>query len=271
MGLDRFLFRKISQSFQEFSAYSQRSRGDADVALRKKEFDLNNYLRVFHAFDTYFYSLADVTKLSIIDAGGPIEHFTGYTKEDVIRKGYGMMLYIHHLRDTVRAVRGGTKYFKYLYDQAPEKRPYIKVNRTLDLIHKDGSKLFVLAQSIPVLFNEQMKPIYMLNIYSDISDFAVARHYTHYIVDNSDPDRPKKISIFDRSDYEDCLSAGMTVSPAELRVLELAAEGLDSKLIAERLFISEHTVRTHRKNMLKKTGCSNMTEMVKKAALEGWL
>lgn len=269
MGLDRFLFRKISQSFQEFSQYSQRSLGDADVAQRKKEFDLNNYLRVFHAFDTYFYSLADITTLSIVDAGGPIEHFTGYTKEEVIQKGYGIMLYIHHLKDTVRAVRGGTKYFKYLYEQPPENRPYIKVNRTLDLIHKNGKSLFVLAQSIPVLFNAQMKPIYMLNIYSDISDLSVMRNYTHYIVDNSDPDLPKKISVFDRQDYKDCVQ--IAVSPAELRVLELLAEGLDSKLIADRLFISEHTVRTHRKNILKKTACNNTTEAVKRALLEGWI
>lgn len=269
MKLDSFLFRKISQSFQEFSKYSQKSVGKAEAMQRKKDFDLNNYLRVFHAFDTYFYSLADISTLSIVDAGGPIEQFTGYTKEEVIRRGYSLMLSIHHLKDTIRATRGGTKYFKYLYAQAPEKRPYIKVNRTLDLICKNGKTLFVLAQSIPVLFNEHMEPIYMLNIYSDISDLQPSRQYSHYLIDNSDAEHPKKISLFDKNDYSDCFQAA--VSPSEMRVLELVAQGHDSKLIADKLFISEHTVRTHRKNILKKMECNNMTEVVRKALVEGWL
>ncbi|QBR13353.1 helix-turn-helix domain-containing protein [Sphingobacterium sp. CZ-2] len=269
MKLDNFLFRKISQSFQEFSLYSQKSLGKAEALQRKKEFDLNNYLRVFHAFDTYFYSLADISTLTVIDAGGPIEQFTGYTKEEVIKRGYTLMLSIHHLKDTIRATRGGTKYFKYLYAQEPERRPYIKVNRTLDLICKDGRKLFVLAQSIPVLFNEHMEPIYMLNIYSDISDLQPSRQYSHYIIDSSDPEHPKKISLFDKNDYSDCFQSA--VSKSEMRVLELIAKGMDSKLIADQLFISEHTVRTHRKNILRKMECSNMTEVVKKALVEGWL
>ncbi len=269
MKLDHFLFRKISESFQEFSRYSQRSLGNSDTLNRKKDFDLNHYLRVFHAFDTYFYSLADISTLSIIDAGGPIEQFTGYTKEEVIKKGYRLMLEIHHLRDTIRATRGGTKYFKYLYDQPAEKRPYIKVNRTLEMKCKDGRILFVLAQSIPVLFNENMEPIYILNIYSDISDMQFNRQYAHYIIDNSDIDHPKKISLFDKKDYTDCTV--LTISKGELRVLELIAEGMDSRLIADKLFISEHTVRTHRKNILKKLSCNNMNEVVKKALVEGWI
>ncbi|MGY5254290.1 hypothetical protein [Sphingobacterium spiritivorum] len=170
------MFKKISQSFQEFSQYSQKGHARSDISLKKREFNLENYLRVFHTFDTYFYSLADVTTLSIIDAGGPIEYFTGYTKEEVLRKGYGLMLKIHHLKDVVRSVRGGTKYFKYLYKQDPQNRPFIKVNRTLEMICKDGSKLFVLAQSIPVLFNDKMEPIYMLNIYSDIGNLGAEKN-----------------------------------------------------------------------------------------------
>ncbi|MBE8719609.1 response regulator transcription factor [Sphingobacterium pedocola] len=269
MGINQFLFRKISESFQEFSRYSQTAHGKRDVLQRKKEFDLNNYLRVFHAFDTYFYSLADITTLSIIDAGGPIQHFIGYSKEEVIKNGYGLMLKIHHLKDVVRGVRGGTRYFKYLYDQAPQNRPFIKVNRTLDLVCKDGKTMFVLAQSIPVLFNENMEPIYMLNIYSDISSMQPTRKYSHYIVDTSDPENPKRIPVFHKEEYKDCFPS--TLSPAELKVIDLLAEGMESKEVAEKLFVSEHTVRTHRKNILKKMKCKNMIEVVKTALVEGWI
>lgn len=42
------------------------------------------------------------------------------------------------------------------------------------------------------------------------------------------------------------------LTPAELRVLKLIAEGKSSKAIAEVLFISFHTVETHRKNICEK-------------------
>jgi len=47
------------------------------------------------------------------------------------------------------------------------------------------------------------------------------------------------------------------VTDRELEVLRLLAEELTSKQIAEKLFISERTVETHRKNLMRKTGATN--------------
>ena len=51
-------------------------------------------------------------------------------------------------------------------------------------------------------------------------------------------------------------------SKREIEVLKLMAQGCTSKMIAEQLFISEHTVIAHRKNMQKKTGIINATALV---------
>lgn len=42
------------------------------------------------------------------------------------------------------------------------------------------------------------------------------------------------------------------LSDREIEVLELIAQGLKSPEIADKLFISVHTVRTHRKNIIRK-------------------
>lgn len=42
------------------------------------------------------------------------------------------------------------------------------------------------------------------------------------------------------------------LSQREVEVLQAIAQGLNSPQIAEKLFISVHTVRTHRKNIIKK-------------------
>lgn len=49
----------------------------------------------------------------------------------------------------------------------------------------------------------------------------------------------------------------------ELDVLKLLVQEKSSKEIAEKLFISERTVETHRKNMIRKTNSNNMVGLVK--------
>jgi two-component system, NarL family, response regulator NreC len=56
------------------------------------------------------------------------------------------------------------------------------------------------------------------------------------------------------------------LSPREGEVLALIADGFTTKEIAEKLFISNRTVETHRVNMLKKLNVKNSAELVRKAA-----
>lgn len=57
----------------------------------------------------------------------------------------------------------------------------------------------------------------------------------------------------------------------EKEILNHLCEGLTSHEIADILFISEHTVRTHRKNILKKAVVKSTAELVVKAIKLGWV
>ena len=61
------------------------------------------------------------------------------------------------------------------------------------------------------------------------------------------------------------------LSPREAEVLSLMAEGLSNKAIAERLEISEHTVKFHVHTVLGKLGTQSRTEAVVRAARLGVL
>lgn len=52
------------------------------------------------------------------------------------------------------------------------------------------------------------------------------------------------------------------LSEREIEIIELIAEGETSKEIANRLFISEHTVKTHRKNIFQKTNVSDSDQLI---------
>jgi DNA-binding CsgD family transcriptional regulator len=48
----------------------------------------------------------------------------------------------------------------------------------------------------------------------------------------------------------------------EIEILTLVAQGLSTKEIAQQLFLSEHTVHTHRRNIQRKLGTTNLAELV---------
>lgn len=56
-----------------------------------------------------------------------------------------------------------------------------------------------------------------------------------------------------------------TITRRETEILNLISEGLSTKLIGEKLFISAHTVESHRKNLLFKFKAKNTASLVKKA------
>jgi DNA-binding NarL/FixJ family response regulator len=59
------------------------------------------------------------------------------------------------------------------------------------------------------------------------------------------------------------------LTPREVQVLELLAEGLANKAIAERLGISDQTVKFHVAAILGKLGVANRTEAVRVAVRRG--
>lgn len=61
----------------------------------------------------------------------------------------------------------------------------------------------------------------------------------------------------------------MRFSAKEIEVIRHLSEGLDSEDIAGCMFISPHTVKQHRKNILEKSGCRNVAQLIKMCVLQG--
>ena len=65
----------------------------------------------------------------------------------------------------------------------------------------------------------------------------------------------------------DC--GAVVISPRELEIITLIAEGYTNIEIAEKLYLSTHTVNTHRKNILAKLGVNNTAAVVMYAVKTG--
>jgi len=59
----------------------------------------------------------------------------------------------------------------------------------------------------------------------------------------------------------------MTLSPRQLQVADLVSAGLGNAEIAQRLGMSEFTVRAHLREMYARTGCSSRVQLAVDFAL----
>jgi DNA-binding NarL/FixJ family response regulator len=60
-----------------------------------------------------------------------------------------------------------------------------------------------------------------------------------------------------------------TLTPREIEVLELVAQGLPNKAIADRMAISDQTVKFHIASIAGKLGAANRTDAVRRAVRRG--
>lgn len=65
--------------------------------------------------------------------------------------------------------------------------------------------------------------------------------------------------------------APVNLTASEIDIVRMIANGLTTKEIASRKIISHHTVNTHRKNIFRKMGVSNSSELILQAIKAGWI
>jgi DNA-binding NarL/FixJ family response regulator len=92
-------------------------------------------------------------------------------------------------------------------------------------------------------------------------DYYLDSSVSHAVVENLMKSPLKAAKITD-ADYA-------TLTPREQEVMRFLAEGLSSKAVAEKLFISSKTVENHRANIMNKLGLHSTIELVRYAAKLG--
>lgn len=109
--------------------------------------------------------------------------------------------------------------------------------------YTDAATIQAAAAAVPVM--------YVVKPFSDAQLLAAVQMAFHklYFKAESEAEAP---------------AAGVKVqlSDREMEVVQLVAQGLSSKQIAQRLFISEETVKTHRRRMLHRNNIANFPQLI---------
>lgn len=129
-----------------------------------------------------------------------------------------------------------------------------------------GKERVMLHQATVLSLNEEGRFVHVFSIHSDISHLVsnstrdlsfinIENGKSFYNIDTSQ-------GKFQENQFSKKKKLQELLSKRELEIIKELALGKSADEISTQLNISPHTVRTHKKNILRKTNCRNSTQLV---------
>jgi DNA-binding CsgD family transcriptional regulator len=232
--------------FEFMKAYSPAGfkgidRGDSLILTLEEMMDENNqYLSVF-----------DMLNMKTLFVSQGIIKFLGIKPEDLTSYHFKEAT---HPDDLKRQELGLVQLFKIAHELFVAKKGEMFISSNLRMRMPNGNYTNQLVQGFLFFNLLPIETVYMIHINTDISWIKNIKHGFHYYLGND-------LSYFRYPD-EELLMTGNIFSEREFEIIKLVHDGFDSEQIAEKLFLSRHTVNTHRKNILEKTGKDHISDLI---------
>lgn len=138
---------------------------------------------------------------------------------------------------------------------------------------RDGKELTMLHQAMALSVDKNGFFHHVLSIHSEISHLNALRNNNISFINLKGGQSYYNIDISEgrfAPDQEDEKSQLKTLlSDREKEIVAEIALGLSNIQISDKLNISPHTVKTHRKNILEKSGCDNAAQLVANCLVGG--
>jgi DNA-binding CsgD family transcriptional regulator len=161
-------------------------------------------------------------------------------------------------------------WFMSVISQIPfDKKVNMKIHHCcMRFIKSDGKQVRLFSQGVPIQVDEERNFKYTLNYIQNINHL-IKKDFSFYWIRLSYGEQNEFVQTFHSDTKEH--SKNDLLSDREKEVLRLIAEDLDTKEIAQKLFISTNTVGNHRSNMIERLGARDTTALVQLAKMTGMI
>jgi FixJ family two-component response regulator len=114
--------------------------------------------------------------------------------------------------------------------------------------------------------------IILITAFEQYSIKAIKKNVFDYVVKPIDIDELKdtisRLQKHISTPFSTLIENNHKLSPREKEILELVMQGKTSHDIADSLYVSKSTVDSHRKNILKKTGASSISDLMRLSRIQ---
>jgi DNA-binding CsgD family transcriptional regulator len=159
-----------------------------------------------------------------------------------------------HPDDVKRNSLGRATLLKMAHDLFIAEKGFKLFSSNLRMRNAEGKYTNLLMQMYLFFSTVPHKSVFLLKLHTDIESYKKIKHGYHYYLGDD-------LSYFRYPDNE-LLMTGNVFSTREFAIIKLISKGYSSEQIAEQLYLSLHTVNTHRRNILQKTGKANISELI---------
>lgn len=250
-------FYKAQSVWKEISFRETISFVDFDKLLQEK------YVEFFHVGDFYHY-IFNLSDMSFDFLSEQVEKVLGYSNKEMT---IPFLLSLIHPEDLPYFIEFEKEVVRFFNQLEKDKLSKYKVRYDYRIKTKSGAYKRILHQMVSLIPNDENIITHTLCFHTDITYLKnEGTPLLSFIGLDGAPsfvDVGKNLENTQPFDYE--------LSIREREVIRFLAEGLTSNVIAAELNISPETVKTHRKNILRKTNLNNTIDLVAKAVREGWL
>lgn len=263
----------MSQDFRQISDYWKKEYSDQIRENRSyKASEQFKQMAAFFAPGNSYYYIVNFHNLQLELVSDSVEDFIGIKKEKVTMNdllGTALPEEIEYIQKKENVIRD---FFIGYLD--PENMLSYKLIYTYRMKDANGKVRTILHQATPLSLTGDGMFQHVFSVHSDISYLKTASSkdvsFIHqkggksfYNIRTEHGRFDPKNSEFTEQNLKDLLST------REKEIVSELARGLSAEDIARDLHLSHHTVKTHRKNILQKSGCSNTAQLVAKCLTGG--
>ncbi len=200
--------------------------------------------------DQFFY-IADAIQMKVLFTSARSLQMIGIDPLEL--SPYHFMEAIHP-SDSQRYNLGRAKIIKLAQELFIAEKGYILMATNYKFRSPSGGFSDLLIQGYLYFTSIPYKTVYFLKIHTNIDWHKKIKHGYHYYIG-------KDLSMLRYPDA-DMLNLGNLFSDREFEIIKLIESGMSSEKIADKLFLSVHTVNTHRRNILEKSGKESLVELI---------
>lgn len=209
----------------------------------------------------YGYScIFDWSSMQYLFMSDSVKNILGYNREEFLEKGFNFTLSIIHAEDMLKLKSLHCAIFKYYYSIHPSQRSNLRFSYNLRVKTANNAYVHILRQSMFIEFTIDGKPTIESANSTDITGFKYNNNINLTIHQLSDSGTYKLCHEQEFTENQTSLTE------REKQVLELVRFGYTTKEIANHLFVTIETIKSHRKHIIAKTGAYNMTGAINMVA-----
>lgn len=245
--------------------------GDLIIADRRPtdlpQLNFDEILSPIFTMGPCYHYIIDFYDMSVSSLSPGFFNAHGISPQEI--KNINDILSLIHPEDMDYVSKAEKKTLGYMYDTLDAKKfTSYKASYNFRFKKADGSYGMFNHQSLILTMDENNNFIKSLNIHTDISHITDRNNFKTSLIGLMG--EPSFLNM-DVLDEQAKVTAENSFSKREIEIVSLIAEGCQTKEIAEKLDIALDTVKTHRKNILVKSGCKNMAELTAKSICGGWI